>query len=289
MRARNIKTDIQNILAKIFGYKLIGARKTVKHNDFDSIIFFILNNLYKKKDVIIFDIGANKGQSINRFNKVFKNSIFFCFEPTKRLFELLKTKFLKNEKINIYNFGISNKKEKIKFFDYKYSPINSFVPVDKETKFYKSRKKILNSSDDEDFIDSYHVEVNSLDEISKDLNVNDIDILKIDTQGFEDKVLEGCSNLLENKKIKVIELELILGFGYQKNLSFFDLEKTLSKYDYKLIAINHCGNILSFSNYQTDLIYVSDEVYQKIKMLHYKNEAIENVMNKTDKSNPFSY
>lgn len=101
--------------------------------------------------------------------------------------------------------------------------------------------------------------------------------------------MEGCSNLLQNKKIKVIELELILGFGYQKSLSFFDLEKTLSKYDYKLIAINHCGNILSFSNYQTDLIYVSDEVYQKIQMLHYKNEAIENVMNKTDKSNPISY
>ncbi len=289
MNLRNIKAYFHNILTKIFGYRLVGAKKTVKHNDFDSILFFILNNLYKKKEVIIFDIGANKGQSVNRFKKVFKNPIFFCFEPTKRLFDLLKEKFLKDKNISIYNFGISNKKEKIKFFDFKYSPINSFVPIDKESKFYKARKIILNLNDDEKFIDTYDVEVNLLDEIFKDFNVDDIDILKIDTQGFEDKVLEGCSNLLQNKKIKVIELELILGFGYQKNLSFFDLEKTLSKYDYKLIAINHCGNILSFSNYQTDLIYVSDEVYQKIQMLHYKNEAIENVMNKTDKSNPISY
>ena len=289
MTIRNIKTDIQNILAKIFGYKIIGAKKTVKHNDFDSIIFFILNDLYKKKDVIIFDIGANKGQSINRFNKIFKNSIFFCFEPTKRLFSLLKEKFLKNENINIYNLGISNKKEKIKFFDYKYSPINSFVPIDKESKFYKSRKKILNLNDDEEFIDTYDAEVNSLDEIFKNLNIDDIDILKIDTQGFEDKVLEGTSQLLNKNKIKVIELELILGFGYSKSLAFFDIEKILTKYEYKLIAINNGGNVISYSNYQTDLIYVSSDVYKKIQNLHYKNESIKDVMNKIDAKNPHSY
>ena len=47
MTIRNIKTDIQNILAKIFGYKIIfmmGKKKKIllKHNDFDSIIFFII-------------------------------------------------------------------------------------------------------------------------------------------------------------------------------------------------------------------------------------------------------
>ena len=86
----------------------------------------------------------------------------------------------------------------------------------------------------------------------------------------------------KNKKIKIIELELILGFGYEKSLSFYDIEKTLSKYNYKLIAINHSGNVISFSNYQTDLIYVSPDIYKKIQFLHYKNDFIPGVMNKTD-------
>ena len=140
---RNIKTDLQNFLGKYFGYKLVGAKKLVKHNDFDSIIFFILNNINKNNKINIFDIGANKGQSIKRFKKIFKNSNFFCFEPTKKLYEILKKSFSNNKSIKIFNYGISNKKTKLKFYDYKYSPINSFIPIDKKSKFYKSRKKIL--------------------------------------------------------------------------------------------------------------------------------------------------
>ena len=57
----------------------------------------------------------------------------------------------------------------------------------------------------------------------------------------------------------------------------------------KLIAINNGGNVISYSNYQTDLIYVSSDVYKKIQNLHYKNESIKDVMNKIDAKNPHSY
>ena len=42
----------------------------------------------------------------------------------------------------------------------------------------------------------------TIDQIFKNLGLNKIDILKIDTQGFEDKVLEGCRNLLKIRKLK---------------------------------------------------------------------------------------
>ena len=81
----------------------------------------------------------------------------------------------------------------------------------------------------------------------------------------------------------MIELELILGFGYTKSLSFFDIEKILTKYKYKLIAISTAGNVISYSN------YVSSDVFKKIQYLHYKNVSIKDVMNKTDAINPHSY
>lgn len=286
---RNVKTNIQNFLIRSFGYKIVGAKKIVKHNDFDSILLFIFNHLFNKKKVVIFDVGANEGQTIKRFQKVFKNNFFFCFEPTRRLYQKLKEKFLHKRNIKIFDFGISNKVSKIKFFDYKYSPINSFIPVDKKSKFYIARKEILNIKENEKFLETYNVKITTLDKIAKDLKIEKIDILKIDTQGFEDKVLEGSAQLLKKGKIKVIELELILGFGYSKSLSFFDIEKILTKYKYKLIAINSGGNVISYSNYQTDLIYVSSDVFKKIQYLHYKNESIKDVMNKTDAKNPHSY
>ena len=47
---------IKNIINKFFeffGFKVIGNRKIVKHNDFDSIIKFVLNN-FENKDNFIF-------------------------------------------------------------------------------------------------------------------------------------------------------------------------------------------------------------------------------------------
>ena len=58
------------------------------------------------KKVVIFDVGANKGQTIKRFQKVFENNLFFCFEPTKRICQKLKENFLHKKNIKIFNFGI---------------------------------------------------------------------------------------------------------------------------------------------------------------------------------------
>ena len=34
-----------HLIVNFFGYKILGAKKTVKHNDFDSIIKFIFNEI----------------------------------------------------------------------------------------------------------------------------------------------------------------------------------------------------------------------------------------------------
>ena len=83
-------------------------------------------------------------------------------------------------------------------------------------------------------------------------------------------------------------MEIILGFGYSKSISFYDIEK-LNKQEYKLAAINYDSNIISYSNYQVDVIYVSKRIFDKIKFIHYENNEIKGVTRKTDNSNPYSY
>ena len=72
-------------------------------------------------------------------------------------------------------------------------------------------------------------------------------------------------------------------------MSFFDIEKVLSPYGYRLIAINYASNIISSSSYQVDLIYVNSELFDKIKRLHYENKEIKDITNRTDVSNPSAY
>ena len=73
------------------------------------------------------------------------------------------------------------------------------------------------------------------------------------------------------------KLECIFGIAHQNANSLYDIEKTLNTNNYKLIAIEKGGNILSFSNYQTNLIYVRQKIFDEIKKFHEKNIDIKNV------------
>ena len=133
------------------------------------------------------------------------------------------------------------------------------------------------------------IDVTNIDSYCEENNISEIDFIKIDTQGSESKILLGMEKMLSKEKVLIIELELILGFGYEKSFSFYDYEKILNNKNYKLIAISNSGNIISFSNYQTNLLYVKKEIFENIRNLHESNIDIPGVTNKTDKSNPFSY
>ena len=287
-----IKRIINQIIKK-FGYSLIGKKQTIKHNDFDAIIKFLSKDICKMENLVIFDVGANVGQSIDRFSKLFKNdkNEIFSFEPIPEIFETLKKEYDTNnlrKNIRLFQLALDNKAGKSKMHSYKYHQINSLIPTDKGSKFHKSRE-IISKDNFEPFETEVEIETNTIDNIAMEQRIDKIDILKIDTQGNEDRILEGSKKLLNSNKIGIIELELILGFGYKKQMSFHDIEKVLSPCGYRLIAIDYASNVISFSNYQVNVIYVNADIFHKIKHLHYENKTIENITNRTDNQNPFSY
>ena len=144
-------------------------------------------------------------------------------------------------------------------------------------------------SNEKEFEEIISVETESIDSFCKKKNIEYIDYIKVDTQGYEEKVLTGMNNFLKKNNVSIIELELILGFGYQKDFSFYDYEKIFNQENYRLIAIDTPGNVISVSNYQTNILYVKNEIFESIRQIHEKNIDIDGITNKTDRSNPFSY
>jgi sialic acid synthase SpsE len=70
-----LKNFIQKLI-KLLGYKVIKISSIDKSN-LDDITKFII----KKSEPVIFDVGANEGQSIRRYKKIFENPILHSFEP----------------------------------------------------------------------------------------------------------------------------------------------------------------------------------------------------------------
>ena len=70
------------------------------------------DQIYKKKiksNPIIFDIGANQGQSIERFKKIFNNPIIHAFEPVDFEFKKLEKKYSKDKNIILNNCAVGDK------------------------------------------------------------------------------------------------------------------------------------------------------------------------------------
>ena len=80
--------------------------------------------------------------------------------------------------------------------------------------------------------------------------------MKIDTQGYEDKVLDGCIESIKKNKIKIIITEIILDNNYSKYLNFSDIEKNLVPNNFRLVGIDLANtDLFSGIVFAADLMY----------------------------------
>ena len=203
-----------------------------------------IKELIKSENPTIFDVGANVGDSIDRFKVLFQNPLIYSFEPLKKEYELIKKK--ETENVKCFNFAFGEQEEKKILNICTDSHLSSFNEYNNEI----SR----NTSKD----DTATVHIKTLDNFLKEQKeIGRIDLLKIDTQGYEEKVLEGAKYSLKNNIFKVIEVELQIGKLYKnENKNFLDLEKHLVNNNYRLFSIDRFGNLFQDPTLEFNLIYV---------------------------------
>ena len=253
-----IKLIIKKIF-NFFGYKII------KYKSDNADLNYITRILQKKDEPIIFDVGANKGQSIIRYKKIFPNSLIHSFEPDKNETEKLITRYKNDNSITLVNAGLGEKDGNLEFNINAISTHSSFKNLIPNTTWIKKRSKHAGVESKKYTTEKVYTKIITLDDYAEKKNIDTIDILKIDTQGYENKVLEGANQLLKKNKIKIIQLELIFSEIYENPLAIFDVEKFLIPNNYKLFATSNGGNLILDYIFQVDHIYVSADTYEDFK------------------------
>ena len=219
-----------------------------------SIIYYLLNKIsinevedeiikYSKKgDKIVFDIGCFQGSFTKNFIKNEKKlgikSTFFLFDPNPITKNYLKP-ILQNEKIKYYDLALDNSNSQKKFYLNKFfepsgSSLNTTFRDDKK---WKNTRKIFMQmlqpfKKIEDFSE-INVQTQTLDSFCLEKKINNIDVLKIDTEGNELNVLKGAKKLLEQNKINIIYVEIS-----ETKKKFLEKEKSvinfLNSYNFEL-------------------------------------------------------
>jgi FkbM family methyltransferase len=184
------------------------------NNNLNENIFNVLNDKRIKINNIV-EIGSRDGYDCyylqNKFNILNEN--IYTFEPNDIQYKKIIEKF---PNYNNFNFCISDKNEKRKFYSVKKTP--GLSTLLKRSDGYKYDYDII--------------EVNCVTgKYILDNIIKDIDLCKIDTEGFSVNVLESFDNL-ETIKIIVIEMEHETIWDKQK--LYNDGVKILSKTHIKI-------------------------------------------------------
>jgi FkbM family methyltransferase len=164
---------------------------------------------YKINTVI--DVGSSVGNVSFALSKIFPSAVIYAFDPIKENCESFKKK-KGNSKIQINNFALSNKKERVKFITAKYNPVSSMLSLRKE---YQKIYPIKNIR---------MVNTTTLDLFFQSRSLKNLVFLKIDTQGTEKQILEGASKLL--KRVAIIHIESSfepIYFGQSKFGEIYDI------------------------------------------------------------------
>jgi len=206
-------------------YRIIFDFKIGKHYEISPIFKFFLT-----KDSIILDIGSNMGHYACRLNKIIRKGTgqIHCFEPVNSNFiSLLNMKKLlsfKNATIN--KLGVSS--------DCKDAIIN--IPIFNNGLVIGTQATLLNIDNIKHKTEK--INVTTIDKYVLDLNINQVNFIKCDTEGNEINVLEGAKETI-TKFLPILSFEMsfnepkikwLIDLGY--NLFFFDEKmKKLKKID----------------------------------------------------------
>ena len=167
------------------------------------------------------------------------------------------SKFKNNKNIFLNNCALGDKTEK-EFNVTAKTGNSSFNKINPGTDWLKLRSKQYNTSEEGYVTSIQKVNVIKLDDYCKDNNVGVIDLVKIDTQGYEDKVLEGSLNSIKQNKIKAIVTEIMFDNVYEKYFSFSDIEKFIIPYNFRMVGLNLMNNN---NNLFSGLVFVADVYY----------------------------
>ena len=190
----------------------------------------IINFLKNKNIKLLIDVGAHKGEFINCGLQIKSIEKIIAFEPQKKIFELLKKKFIHNNKVNLNNtaLDIENNKKKIKIN--KLSSTSTLNEINRNSLYYKFKSFLLYEKDA--IISEYEIKTISFDNFFKSINLDPNTLLKIDTEGYEFNVLQGAREKIENVKYVLIENQFSKMY---KNVDFEQCHNFLKEKNFILL------------------------------------------------------
>jgi len=171
---------------------------------------------------VIFDVGANQGQSFKRFRNYFPGATIYAFEPVKASFQLLNANCASDARGRFFRKAIGASVGDVK--------INVSSGSDCSSIVFST-----------DQIGEEVVSQTTVDKVCEENGIKELDLVKSDTEGWDLEVCRGASRMLATGAIKLIFVEATPTPEFVKCTPLSDLSSFLVKFGYRPYAFYDFG------------------------------------------------
>lgn len=173
---------------------------------------------------VIFDVGANVGQTAYQLVRYFPRAQIHCFEPVGETFQKLSRQY--GTQVTCHRIALGETHAEMEISTFSDPELNSFsevradaVPLGREV-----------------------VPVDTVDRFCETHCIQRIDVLKMDVQGWEMNVLRGATDMLQKRRVQFILAEVGFRVRDRDMQDFAELNSFLDTLGFEL-----CGFYDTFS------------------------------------------
>jgi FkbM family methyltransferase len=171
---------------------------------------------------LVFDVGANIGQSIERFRARFPRSTIHSFEPSPTTFDTLRRYAGNLDGVHLWNCALGSAPGRRMLFENSDTSMSSLLP--------------LGESGWGDVTKETSVDVTTIDQFCRAHEIQRIDVLKSDTQGFELEVLRGAERMFGAETVGLVYCEVIFSDMYEGRASCAEIYDFLTNRGFRLVT-----------------------------------------------------
>jgi len=231
-----MKKHIQKLVNRL-GYRIINLKKYEDKpgtNPFRDMATLVRTT----RSPMIFDVGANVGQTASACVNNFPGAVIHSFEPSPGTFAELDAncKGFKNQ--HSWNFALGSKEETLEFKENSFSEMSSLL---KETNLTWG-----------EVINIRKVPVKTINGFVAEHKIRNVDILKTDTQGFDLEVFKGASDLFRQNRVHLVYFEFTFMHLYEGLPSFSSMMAFMEENGFSLKGIydpHYRGGMLGWADF----------------------------------------
>jgi len=155
--------------------------------------------LGRRPGAVCIDAGAHDGSFIDQLRRCLPAPVIHAFEPAPEPFSRLRSRHATTPGVHLVAAGLSDQPGTLDFHIFDNQALNSFLPL------AAGAQSALGGVHQ---IAEVRVPVVRLDDYAAAHGLGEIALLKIDTQGFELRILQGAERLFAEGRVRAVLVEL---------------------------------------------------------------------------------